>query len=437
MLGDTIVARASAAGSSERAVIRVSGPRARDVARRVFAGELPARRAVVEGGVHVRDKVVAAMALVMPGPRSFTGEDVVELHVPGGMLLVQILVDAMLADGAAAGVRAALPGEFTARAVLHGKLGAGELEGLLLLLHAQDDREAAAAWSWLRGGASAEVQVLRSRLQDALALLEVGLDFSDGDTGEVPRSAWQQPLHEVSERLLALVAALPLAAPGGEVLLLGAANAGKSSLANALAGRAAAIVDASAGTTRDLLRIALPDGGVVWDAPGDLDQPAAIDAAALAMRDRLGASAQALLVVIDAHAPRVPPSALASPLPWLGVVVTKCDDGAAAPLPPAIAGLRPEVPRFATSARTGFGIAPLARHLARTARAGVVDAGGPLRTALRAALLAVERARHGDAGSELVAVDLQAALRALGGIAGEHHPEQLLDRIYGRFCLGK
>ena len=440
MLGDTIVARASAQGSSERAVLRVSGPRALALAGTVFAPRLAPLlapvRAVVEGPVTVRRHRVPAMALVMPGPRSFTGEDVVELHVPGSALLVQHLLDRLLDDGAARGVRLALPGEFTARAVQNGKLAPAAVEGLLLLLHAADRRAVAVALQWLRGGAVAEVAGMRSQLQDVLALLEAGLDFSDGETGEVPVALWQAPLRLVQERLQALSAALPAAAPGGEVLLLGRANAGKSSLANALAGRSAAIVDAVPGTTRDLLRVELPDGGVLWDAPGDLDAVDAADAAALALRERLGGGAMALLLVLDASDPFVPPSALASTLPWLGVVWTKCDRVAPPPLPAAIAGLAEGLPVFATSAVAGTGLDDLRTWLAQQARAGVVDAGGPLREALTAAAAAVRRAIDGPA-PELAAVDLQVALRSLDGLAGEHSAEQLLDRIYSRFCLGK
>jgi tRNA modification GTPase len=438
MLGDTIVARASAAGGSERAVLRVSGPRARAVAARVFAPELPARRAVVEGRVRVPAGELPAMALVMMGPASFTGEDVVELHVPGSMALVQMLLDELLADGAATGVRMALPGEFTARAVQHGKLDAASAEGLLLLLHAEDARAAAAAQAWLSGAAADETRALRAQLQDALALLEAGLDFDDGEAAAVPDAAWRALLAPVRERLGALAGALPAARPGGEALLLGASNAGKSSLANALAGADAALVADAPGTTRDVLRIPLPGGGALWDAPGDLDAPGALDAAALALRDRVGGAAAACLCVLDAARPQAPTSALVAALPCLGVVWTKCDLAPPPPLPAALAGrLPPGTPTFATSARTGAGIETLRGHLAVASARGAVDAGGPLRTALGACVSALDRALAGAAGPETAAVDLQEALRALDAIAGTHSPEDLLDRIYARFCLGK
>jgi tRNA modification GTPase len=233
---------------------------------------------------------------------------------------------------------------------------------------------------------------------------------------------------------------LPAAAPGGEVLLLGRANAGKSSLVNALLGRDAVLVAATPGTTRDLLRAELAPGVALWDAPGDIDDPTVADAAALALRERLAGRAAALLCVLDATAPQVPPSALRSPLPWLAIVWTKCDLVVTLPAaPPELAARGGEhVPVFRTSAARAEGLEPLRDLLRRSASAGVVDAGGPLRSALAAALLAVERA-HSAAplGAELVALELQAALAALDGIGGSHSPEHLLDRIYGRFCLGK
>lgn len=438
MLGDTIIARASAAGASERAVVRLSGPAARKVAQRVFAPELPAWRATVEGRVAVAGGAVAALALVMPGPASFTGEDVVELHVPGGMALVEAVLEALLTDGAAAGVRMALPGEFTARAVQHAKLAPAAAEGLLLLLHAEDARAVAAAQAWLSGVAANEARQLRGSLQDALALLEAGLDFDDGDAGAAPAAAWRALLLAVRPRLCALADALPAARIGGEALLLGASNAGKSSLANALAGADAALVGPSPGTTRDLLRIALPGGGALWDAPGDLDAPGAVDAAALALRDRAGGAAAACLCVLDATRPSAPRSALLRALPCVGVAWSKCDLVAPPPLPAELAAfLPPDVPVFATSARTGAGLAALRGHLARAAAAGIVAAGGPLRQALGGALAALDRALATGGGPELVAIDLLAALRSLDAIGGAHSPEDLLDRIYARFCLGK
>lgn len=439
MLGDTIVALASAPGASERAVLRISGPRARAAAQRVFAPTLPNVRSQVDGVVRAGGLEVPALALLMMEPASFTGEDTVELHVPGSPLFVRLLLDALLDDGAANGIREALPGEFTARACTNGRLDLAQAEGVLLLLHAADARAAASAVQWLRGGLSRAADDVRGRLQDALALLEVGLDFGDGDTGEVADAEWRAPLAGVEARLRELLASLPVAAPGGEVLLLGASNAGKSSLANALAGREAVIVDPMPGTTRDLLRVEIAPGVAVWDAPGDLDAPAAADAAALQLRDRLAGRAAAALLVLDANGSVVPAVTLRAPLPWLAVVWTKCDVGTPPPLPVAVRErLGGDLPVIATSARTGAGLDTLRDLLCRRARAGVVDAGGPLRSALQGAAAAVARGlAAATAGPEVAAVELRQALVALDEFGGRHSAEHLLDRIYGRFCLGK
>ena len=437
MLADTIVAESSAPGAAERAVLRLSGPRARDAAELVFAPPLPERRAQVDGHVEVRGRHLPAYALVMPGPRSFTGEDVVELHVPGGALLVRCVLDALLARGEAHGLRAALAGEFTARAFANGRLDLAAAEGILMLLHASDVGQVAAAVQWVGGGLSAAIDAVRASLLDALAELETGLDFTEEELGRPPTDTRRARLQAVADQLEDLLAQVPVVAPGGELLLLGRSNVGKSSLCNALLGRQASLVDAAPGTTRDLLRHEV-DGAVVWDAPGDLDVAGEADAAALALRDRLAGRAAGALWVLDATAPvPAPPSVAAlGGRPCLAVVWTKGDlqpDGAVAALPEDYAML----PQFFTSAHTGAGLAELRDWLRRTGAAGVVP-GAPLREALLASHRAVTRALHAvDDGAEVLAVDLQTALRALEDAAGRHSAEPLLDRIFGRFCLGK
>ena len=439
MIGDTIVALATAAGPAERAALRISGARAFEVAAGVFQPELARRRAQVEGRVTVRGRTFEARALTMVAPSSFTGEDVVELHVPGSPLLARLLQERLLELGAAAGLREALPGEFTARACQNGRLDLAQAEGLLLLLHAQDRREAQAAIQWLNGGLAAAAREVREQLQDLLALLEVGFDFDDMDTGAVAAEQWREPLRPLLAKLDELLGQLPVQAPGGELLLVGRANAGKSTLVNALAGAPRALVAGVAGTTRDLLRVEVAAGVHLWDAPGDLDDPSAADRAALELRDRLAGRAAGLLVVVDATDPRISEMATRSPLPWFGLVWTKCD--LVTEPPPLAPEVRARVPAgrvFMTSAARLRGVASLRAFLARHAGASGADAGGPLRTALQRCREAVAAAVDAaDLQPEVSAAELQAALRALDGIGGEHSAEHLLDRIYGRFCLGK
>lgn len=429
MIGDTILAVASAQGSSERAVLRLSGPKAVAMAALLLTPAPPRQRGGHRGSVTVLGCEVEAMALVMPAPASYTGEDCVELQLPGSPLLLALLQDELLRRGTGLGLRLATPGEFTRRACEHGKLDLLQAEGVLAMIAAVGADDARAAAALLHGDASRQLQQLRELLQTALALLESGLDFGDGDTGAVPRQQWLEPLQQAEALVDALHRQLPAASSGGEVLLLGAANAGKSSLCNALAGRDAVLVGAEAGTTRDVVRVEIGKGVCLWDAPGDLLSPATADAAAIALRDRLATTAAAALWVVEPAAPMLPPTQL----PVLAVVCTKSDLGGELP-----AALGDGLPRFAVSSTTGRGIAELRAFLQARCQAGVQAAAAPLRQVIAQVRESLQRARAAaDAGEELVALELHEALRGLQPDFGAHSAEPLLDRIFARFCLGK
>lgn len=437
MLGDTIFATASAPGSSVRAVVRVSGPDAFAAAEAAFRSPVPRRRGLFDGEVQVAGFGVEAFALCMPGPRSYTGEDCVELHLPGSPALVAAVCAQMVA-ALGANLRSALPGEFTARACQNQRMDLAQAEGVLMLVHGADVREAARGAAWLAGGLSASVARVRSLAQDALALVEVGLDFEAGETGEVTDAAWRAPLDAALREAEALTKGMPQATAGGEALLLGASNAGKSSLCNALSGRAAAIVDSSRGTTRDVVRVALPSGGALWDAPGDLIEASEVDRAALALRDRVGGRAACAVVVADPAAEPVP---LRTNLPCLAVVWTKRDlhgevRAAAREAWRQAAPFLATAPEFSVSSTTGEGLSELAAFLQRHVRAGAADAGAPVRLAVVAAVEALRRAAAAME-PELASQDIQEALRRLQDVDGAHGVDDLLDRIYGRFCLGK
>lgn len=436
MIGDTIFATASAPGPSARAVLRFSGPHAFAAAEAALGAALPRVRAQSAVSCVVEGFAVEGLVLCMPGPRSYTGEDCVELHVPGSAMLVAELCER--ARVAAGCPRPALPGEFTARACQNGRMDLAQAEGVLMLVHGEDAQQVRSGAAWLSGGLTASVARIRSKCQDGLALLEAGLDFETGETGEVDASSWRHPFREAAEEAARLSESMPRATIGGEALLLGASNAGKSSLCNALLGRETLLVDGARGTTRDLVRVELPSGAALWDAPGDLDEPGVVDRAALELRAKLSGRAAAAVVVVD---PQDVPRTLASPLPCLAVVWTKADLGggpgdeqrrallSAAPF--AAHG-----PEFSVSARTGMGIDALAAHLARHGRSGAFDPGGPVRHAMAGAVAALGRAATAEQ-AELASQDAQDALRCLQQIDGSHGVDDLLDRIYGRFCLGK
>ncbi len=450
MLGDTIAAIASAPGASARGVIRVSGPSALTAVGELAGAELARARGGERLLIPVRGEPVEALALIMPAPGSYTGEDVVELHLPGS----PVLLECVLADLRTAGVRAATPGEFTRRAFEHGRIRLEQAEAIADLIAAEGESARRLALHALTGGLRATVDGARAAVQDALALIESGLDFAEGETGEVDAASWLAPIERAQATLAAAVAALPEATPGGELLLLGAANAGKSSLCNALSERDAVLVDARAGTTRDVLAVRLvatdataqnvDQGVTLLDAPGDLDAPSDLDAAALRLRDQVGLRAAGALLVVDVSAPRVP--ALSAALPVRATIFTKIDLLPLTAREPTVLLAAHHLdhlprPHFFVSSSTGEGLVELRRSLLAASTNSHAHRGSRRwRDALEHALASVQRAHSlgaTGANEELVAAELGDALVALDAIDGRSSPEDLLDRVFARFCLGK
>ncbi len=440
MLGDTIFAIASPPGTGTRGIIRLSGPAAFEVAERVTRSSLPRQRASCETELTVLGQAVTCLVLTMPGPRSFTGEHCVELHLPGSPLLLE-KVQADLREAA----RDALPGEFTRRAYEHGRLDLAEAEAVLDLIHASTREEQRHAVHVLRGGLACAVDNCRARLQDALALLESGLDFTEGETGDVDPDLWLPTLEAVYSEIEALLGSIPPTRVGGDLLLLGATNAGKSALCNALARRDLVLVSAVPGTTRDVLSIEL--GAIrLLDAPGDLPELAnpavnpahrAIDHAAVALRDRVAEGVGAVAVVLHLSDPRLP----ATELPVAMLVFTKadlCADSAA--VMARYLAAWPEAERYLVSSQTGQGIEALREDLMKRPALGPMSGGQRVSDRLRESLAPLARAMSGGQSgqlAELIALELQVVLQALDAVHGRSSPEDLLDRIFSRFCLGK
>jgi len=430
VIDDTIFAVATPPGAGPRGAIRISGPLALSVAGKVVERELPQIRGAVEALVRVCGHPVPCLVLVMPGPGSYTGEDVVELHLPGSPLLLDLVGRGL--DGA----RLATPGEFTRRAFTNGRLDLCESEAVLHLIHAASEADRSFALDVLRGGLGQRVDALRERVQDVRALVEAGLDFGPEETGSVPREAWLPTLGQVAAELDQLMAGLPATGVQGELCVLGAANAGKSSLLNALAQRDQALVAAAAGTTRDVvgfeLRLAAGSTLRLLDGPGDLEQASGVDAQALALRDRLAAGASGAILVVDLSAPArlVAPKAL----PVVAVVGTKLDLAPAATVPDP----PPGAPVFRVSNVDGRGLDELREFLALQAGQSPLGLEGRLHDALGVARAGIGRGLEAASGpEELVAVDLGEAVDALDRVHGHGTHEDLLDRIFAGFCLGK
>ena len=445
------IATAVAPGQGGIAVIRLSGPRAvRAVAaitvipgqqlwesHRVLYGHV-----VAAGGVERLDEV---LVLVMLAPRSFTGEDVVEIHCHGGVIAVQQVLARVLEQP---GVRRALPGEFSQRAVLNGRLDLTRAEAMSDLVGARSQRAAQLAMAGLDGGIQKKMVVLRERLLDQLSELEARVDFEE-DLPPLNGEALLQELQAVRQELLTLVAdgeRGSVVRHGLRVALVGRPNVGKSSLLNLLSRRERAIVTDLPGTTRDLLESEIVLDGVpitLLDTAGIRATSDAVEQLGIARsRDAL-ASADLVLLLFDlAQGWSDDDQALFALIPE-GVsclrVGNKADlhleaDGDAA----SVADVR-------LSAVTGDGEPTLVRAVLE--RCGALSEQ-PLLLALnqRQSDLAATAA-EALARSEQVAadglpwdfwtIDLRQAIRSLGEITGEQLTESVLDRIFSRFCIGK
>lgn len=427
MLGDTIFAVASPPGVGPRGIVRLSGPDALAVADELLDRGVPRERAMHERHIEVLGYPVDCTVLVMPGPRSYTGEDVVELHLPGAPLLLEHVLTRL--RGAA---RDATPGEFTRRACEAGKMDLVEAEAVLELIHASGAESGRRALDILRGGLRGGIEEVRSALLDARAMLEAGLDFAEGETGVVSHDAWLPRLAEASSRLRELADALPAAAAGGELLLVGASNAGKSALCNALAGEQVALVSDRPGTTRDVLSVEIAPGVCVLDAPGDLAAARSADAAAIALRNRLATRAAGAVMVVD----RTDPIVVPSELPVVAVVLTKLD----LPADGDVSYELPAARSFSVSSTTGAGVAALRTFLSERSSAAPVGSGLRMIDLLERARQVVDRARAGAVAGvpeEVLAVDLLEAVTGLDQMTGRGSSDEVLDRVFSRFCLGK
>lgn len=440
---ETIFALATAAGRAAVAVVRVSGPRSSEILQALASPLPPPRRAALRrlsrAGGEVLDE---ALVLWLPGPASFTGEDSAELHLHGGRAGVEAVTGA-LAD---LGLRLAEPGEFSRRAFQNGKLDLTQAEAIADLVDAETDAQRRQALGQLEGGLSARYEAWRKRLIQALARLEAAVDFPDEDLPEHLQA-------EVGGRIGDLAAELEAALAddargerireGFRIALIGAPNAGKSSLINRLAGREAAIVTDIAGTTRDVIEVPAAVGGfkVLFADMAGLREPAdAIEAEGVRRAQAWAEGADLRLWVVDQSGSEGrSPAAEALARPGDLLVLNKIDRPAGAD-----AGMRAEgLESLSLSAETGEGLDAL--WAALSVRVKRLTGGDfPAVTRLRHRRHLQEAAialRQGQAAlalsPELGAEDLRHAAQALGRIAGRIDPEQVLDEVFSSFCIGK
>jgi tRNA modification GTPase len=444
---DTIVAVSSAPGVAVRGILRITGPQALAYINPLLRQPLSGQAGTFTA--QLRDVPLAITVLVFTAPHSFTGEDTIELHVPGSPVLLTQLQEVVQRAGA----RAAGPGEFSLRAFLHGKLDLTMAEGIAATIAASGNRELQAATVLRNGHFYQWLQQCTRQLTHLLALLEVGLDFADEpDMVFIAPEKLLLQVRELNDEIIGVqrraldwqrLSRLPA------VVLLGRANVGKSLLLNRLSASARALVSPVAGTTRDVLEaiVPTPNGPIrLLDVAG-LEQQTQqeLRSAMQSARNQALAQADVIMVLLDAADT---PESVAElrqeitgyqhiPTLW---VKNKIDlpeagtDGVATP--------------WAISAHTGAGIPSLIHHLGtcayhREALAGQVFVLNARHRELLAAtcdslqrLLAMPAAQL-TSHPELAAAELRLALDWLGQITGHTSPDSVLGHIFGQFCIGK
>ena len=442
-MGDTIYAVSSGVGRAAVAVMRVSGPAAGLAIDAVAGGRPPPRTAALR---RLRDPETAetidrALVLWFPRPASATGEDVAEFHVHGGRAVLAGLAGAL---GSLPGLRPAEPGEFTRRAFDAGKLDLTEAEGLADLVAAETAAQRRQALRQMDGALGRLYDGWRDRLIRILAHLEADLDFPDED---LPEGVAPAVLAEAAETRAAIAAHLAdegrgeRLRAGVSIAILGPPNVGKSSLLNRLARRDAAIVAATAGTTRDVIEVHFELDGypaVLWDTAGLRDAADDIEAMGVDRARSRAKAADLKLVVVDGTAWPALDDQVTDLIDDRSLVVVNKVDVAALPEELTVRGQS----CLPLSALTGAGIDTLMAAL--SARVADAVGGGDAvmltrarhRQALEEAQAALARAADGTA-AELVAEDVRLAVRALGRITGRVDVEDLLDVIFRDFCIGK
>lgn len=445
---DTICAISTPYGCGGIAVVRVSGNKAIALTDSLFRGKTSLLTASagtfrfghIERGDEVLDEVVVS---IYRAPHSFTGEDVVEISCHGSLYIQQELLRWLIE----AGCRMAKAGEFTQRAFLNGKLDLAEAEAVADLIASQSKAEKDLALSQLRGSVSSELQQLRDRLLHLTSLVELELDFADHEELEfADRGELNALAAEIAQKLEQLTRSFQTGNAirnGVPVAIVGATNAGKSTLLNALVGEQRAIVSDIRGTTRDTIEDTLIINGILFrliDTAGIRDTADRLECMGIERSRQAADKAQIIIQVIDSTDPQTYLEGVNLEGKTLLQVWNKADLAI-----PSVAPSDKEIsPIIALSAKSGD-VEVLKNILARVAseqmNTGAVTISNARHyEALMRALAAIRRVQQGlqdGISGEFLSMDLQDCLNALGEITGQITSQEVLNNIFSHFCIGK
>ena len=452
---DTIAAIATAPGESAIGIVRISGPQAVEIAGRIFVSsrgrDIRTHTArVFHGEIRDQDGVVDEVLVhVMRAPHSYTREDVVEINCHGGAAPLRAVLNLVLANGA----RPARPGEFTLRAFLNGRIDLVQAEAVMDRIRAQTEAALRAASAAAGGALSRAIHEIRDTLADALARIEASVDFPEEDLPELVNEDLRQRLEGGLRRIRDLLTTAEkgrLIREGARVAIAGRPNVGKSSLFNALLRDARAIVTAQPGTTRDRIEETIALSGIpirLIDTAGlrlaeDEVERLGVQAARAALD-----TADAVVFVMDAAEPDAPQDReLAGEIETLGIPVlvamNKIDLAPKQPLPEWTRHMH-DAGRV--SAKTGENLAEFEDRLGKMVLGGAGESNHEAlitrahqQDSLRRAAESLARLLDNfGASPEFLSLDLRDSLRALGEITGETASEEILDRIFSSFCIGK
>lgn len=448
MLSDTIAAISTALGEAAISVLRLSGPQALSIAAQAFRlpSALPSRVAHLVHAVDVEGNAFdQGLLLHFRGPASYTGEDVIEFHGHGGVLVTQRVLERLLACGA----RAAEPGEFTQRAFLNGKMDLTQAEAVMDLIHAQSTLALRAANEQLGGAIGREAQAMQQEIIPVLAHIEAYIDFPEEDISPETGAALLQRLDGVlarAEKLIQTSEQGRILRHGARTVISGEPNVGKSSLLNLLLGYERAIVSPTAGTTRDTIEEIIQVHGIplrLVDTAGLRESTDDIERVGIQRTEKELERADLVIEVVDAsHAPAdthrltLPPAIASRRI----LVLNKADLG-------AHSGWSGEANAIPLSCLNATGIEQLRDAIrAVIATAGPLAADHPIainarhkaafeRTSDR--LHAAKAALQNNEAPEFIALEIREALQSLGDVIGQVDVERILDVIFSTFCIGK